>query len=78
MLEYAKLAGYDFVRLDCEHILYDYSTLGEMLRLGRALNIDVQLRLADPAQAGPLLDMGATALMFPHVSSAWRPNGLWS
>ena len=70
VLEYAKLAGYDFVRLDCEHILYDYSTLGEMLRLGRALNIDVQLRLADPAQAGPLLDMGATALMFPHVSSA--------
>ena len=34
------------------------------------MNIDVQLRLADPAQAGPLLDMGATALMFPHVSSA--------
>lgn len=70
VLEMAARAGYDFVRIDCEHMLFDYACLTEMIRTAKLLGLPLQLRVTDLRQASALLDMGADALMIPHVRSA--------
>lgn len=70
VLEMAARAGYDFVRLDCEHMLFDYSCLTEMIRTAKLLGLPIQLRVTDLRQASALLDFGADALMIPHVRNA--------
>lgn len=75
LLEIAKAAGYDFVRLDCEHILFDAKTISEMLRVGQLLDLDVQVRVPDLTHVTALLDNGASGIMVPHVESredAWN------
>lgn len=69
LLEIAKAAGYDFVRLDCEHILFDDRTVSEMLRIGRLLDLDVQVRVPDLTRVTALLDNGAQGIMAPHIES---------
>ena len=69
ILEIAKAAGFDFVRLDCEHILFDEKTLCEMLRMGQLLELDVQVRVPDLSRVTALLDMGASGIMVPHVET---------
>lgn len=70
VLEMAARAGYDFVRIDCEHMLFDYACLSEMIRTAKLLRLPLQLRVTDLRQASALLDMGADALMIPHVRNA--------
>lgn len=70
ILEMASRAGYDFVRIDCEHMLFDYACLSEMIRTAKLLRLPLQLRVTDLRQASALLDMGADALMIPHVRNA--------
>jgi len=70
VLEIAARAGYDFVRIDCEHMLFDYACLTEMIRTAKLLGLPLQLRVTDLRQASALLDMGADALMIPHVRNA--------
>lgn len=69
IIEMAAYAGYDFVRVDCEHMLFDNATLSEMIRTAKLLEIPLQLRVTNLAQASAFLDCGATALMIPHVRS---------
>ena len=67
VVEMAAYAGYDFVRVDCEHMLFDNATLAEMIRTAKLLGIPLQLRVTNLSQASAFLDCGASALMLPHV-----------
>lgn len=69
IVEMAARAGYDFVRIDCEHMLFDNMTLMNMIRTARLLDLPVQVRAANLGQAAALLDLGVSGLMIPHVSS---------
>lgn len=70
IIEMAARAGYDFVRIDCEHMLFSDDVLKNMIRTARLLNMPVQVRVADLGKATALLDLGVSGLMLPHVSSA--------
>jgi 2-keto-3-deoxy-L-rhamnonate aldolase RhmA len=69
ILECAKQAGYDFVRLDCEHILFDKTTITTMLREARLLELPLQIRVPSLTDVTALLDMGAIGIMVPHLES---------
>ncbi len=69
LLEIAKAARYDFVRLDCEHILFENRIVSEMLRIGQLLDLDVQVRVPDITGVAALLDNGAQGIMVPHIES---------
>ncbi|MCD8125674.1 MAG: aldolase/citrate lyase family protein [Lachnospiraceae bacterium] len=68
-VEMAARAGYDFVRIDCEHVLFDATTLMNMIRTARLLELPVQVRVSGLYQAGALLDMGVSGLMVPHIGN---------
>ncbi len=67
--ELAKLAGYDFIRLDCEHSLMDASELRAVLTAARLTNIPCQVRVADLSGITPLLNLEPAGIMIPHVGS---------
>lgn len=69
ILEIAAQAGIHFVRLDCEHILFNPETIARMLQVGRLLGLDVQVRVPSLNNVTALLDMGASAIMVPHIES---------
>ena len=69
IVEMAARAGYDFIRIDCEHMLFDNGTLMDMIRAARLLDLPVQLRVPDLSNASALLDLGASGLMVPHTAS---------
>lgn len=69
ILEIAAQAGIHFVRLDCEHILFNPETVARMLQVGRLLGLDVQVRVPSLENVTALLDMGASAIIVPHVES---------
>lgn len=70
MIEMAHCAGYDFVRIDCEHILFDHMTLVNMFRTARLLGMPCQIRVDSLDRVTSLLSLEAGAIMVPHVESA--------
>lgn len=69
MIEMAHYAGYDFVRIDCEHILYDHSVLVNMLRTARLLGMPCQVRVEGLSRVTALLSLEASAIMMPHIEN---------
>lgn len=71
-VEIAALAGLDAVVLDAEHAPFSASALDTTLLVCRAAGIAGIVRVPDarPATIGAVLDMGATGVLVPHVSSA--------
>ena len=69
VIEMAAKAGYDFVRLDFEHMLFDYRTAADMIRTARLLDMPLQIRVPDLAHASALLDLGVHGIMVPHTYS---------
>jgi len=69
LLEMAAYAGFDFIRIDCEHELYDNFTLDSMIRTASLLNIPSFIRLATMEDIPRFLDLGATGVMVPGVCS---------
>lgn len=76
VIEMAARAGYDFVRIDCEHMLFGNDSLMEMIRTARLLGMPVQARITSIEQASALLDFGVSALMFPHVSTPEKAQAI--
>lgn len=69
VIEIAVVAGYDFVRLDCEHMLFPHHIVTEMIRTARLLEIPIQIRLDSLDHVESLMDLGVSAIMIPHVGS---------
>lgn len=68
-IEMAAAAGYDFVRIDREHILFDNAALRNMFDRARLLNIACQIRVNALEDINCYLSLGASAIMVPHVES---------
>ena len=67
VVELAALAGYDFIRIDCEHAMMSASELRTMLQTARLLGIPCQVRVPDLASITPLLGQEPAGIMLPHV-----------
>ncbi len=72
LVEIAALASLDFVLLDAEHAPFTVRDLDVAMLAGRAAQLDVLVRIpfAAPAWIQQALDLGASGIVVPHVSSA--------
>ena len=70
VIEMAKASGYDFARLDAEHIRFDPAILREMFRTARLMDFPLQIRLGGLENIGTILAMEPSAIMVPHVETA--------
>lgn len=70
VVELAALAGYDFIRIDCEHAMMDASELRTMLQTARLLGIPCQVRVPDLASITPLLGQEPAGIMLPQIGRA--------
>lgn len=82
MIKMAADAGFDFVMLDFEHGDFNFQTVADLALLGRALNLDVMVRVAELSRAfvSRALDCGVTGVMAPMVESVQQAQQLvqWS
>lgn len=72
IVETAKQAGFDFIRIDNEHVLFDYSNLAELIRTATLLDMPVQVRVSNLYDITKLLDFGATGIVVPDVNTIER------
>jgi 4-hydroxy-2-oxoheptanedioate aldolase len=76
IVEYAALAGFDFVNLDLEHHLYSVESVCELIRAADSCGVAVTARIADKGKILPLLDFGLVGVAIPHVRSAAQAREL--
>lgn len=69
IVELAKGAGYDFVRLDCEHALMSLSEIRELLSAARRVGMPCQIRIAPELPLTALLGQEPAGIMAPHIES---------
>jgi 2-keto-3-deoxy-L-rhamnonate aldolase RhmA len=71
-IELLGQTGLDYLVIDAEHAPFSVSQLDSCLLAARAAGIAALVRVADdqPSTVLKVLDMGATGVMLPHVSSA--------
>lgn len=72
LVEMAKWAGFDFIRLDNEHILYSPHQLKEMIRTAILCDIPCQVRVNDIEDITKVLDAGATGIVVPDCNTVER------
>jgi 4-hydroxy-2-oxoheptanedioate aldolase len=70
MIEAIGQAGMDFIILDLEHGPNDIANLADLIRAAEASGMAAVVRPQRLDQVGRALDLGATAVQMPHVSSA--------
>lgn len=74
IVEAAKAGGFDFIRIDNEHVLYDYSQIKELIRVAILLDMPCQVRVADLTDITRMLDAGATGIVVPDVNTVERAH----
>ncbi len=76
--EILGLIGFDFVVIDMEHAAIDIGALDQMVLAARASNIAAIVRVAEasPGTILSALDLGASGILVPHVSSAERARAM--
>lgn len=67
----AKNAGLDFLFYDCEHGMYSYETIHDLILMGNAVGIPSFVRVPQLARGdvSRALDCGATAVMVPMIET---------
>lgn len=67
----AKNAGLDFLFYDCEHGMYTYETLHNLILMGNAVGISSFVRVPQLARGdvSRALDCGATGVMVPMIEN---------
>lgn len=70
--EFAAAAGPDYICIDCQHGLVDYSALVPMLQVLSRFSTTAVVRVGghDPAMIGKVLDAGAEAVIVPMVEDS--------
>lgn len=68
----ARGSGHDFVRIDCQHAIYDLETIGHIAQTALACGMGcvVRVRGVDDPDVGRLLDAGVNGIVFPDVETA--------
>lgn len=71
MIELICGAGADFLFLEFEHNLRDFSTIAEGLRTAEIYSVPALVRVGERSHnlAERMLDAGAAGIMFPHVTT---------
>lgn len=69
LIEFAAAAGYDFIRIDYEHILFSASELREIIRTASLVGLMSQIRVPDLSEITKLLDMGVNSIVVTDVDS---------
>lgn len=69
IIEMAAYAGFDFVRIDCEHYLYSAETLVSMIGMANAMGLAVHIRVGSVNEITRVLEAGADGVIVPHVST---------
>lgn len=62
-------SGVDYIRIDLEHGIMDYSTVANIIRIATLSGILVQARVCDLSDITRLLDLGVTSIFVPDVES---------
>lgn len=69
LVEMAYNAGFEFIRIDMEHILFGYDKVAELIRTARLLGMETQVRISNVSDITKFLDQGATGIMCPDVET---------
>lgn len=69
LIEFAKMAGYDFIRIDYEHILFSASELRNLIRTAKLVGLMVQIRVPNMGEITKLLDMGVDSIVVTDVNT---------
>jgi 4-hydroxy-2-oxoheptanedioate aldolase len=76
LVELAGMVGLDFVVIDTEHGPGDQLALAHHLNAAAANGLATVVRIGQPAQVLRVLDLGADAILAPHVSSVAQAREL--
>jgi len=76
VIEMAAYAGFDFVRIDMEHMLFDYTAVAGLIRTSNILDLPVQVRISSISDITKLLDHGASGIVVPDVNSVTKAREL--
>jgi 2-keto-3-deoxy-L-rhamnonate aldolase RhmA len=71
-IELAKKAGFDFVRLDCEYMPYDFSKVAEMIRTANNVGLLIMVRVARLEDLDMILNFGADGIVVPDCNTVER------
>src|SRR5687767_3161374 len=68
----AKTTGHDFILMDAQHAGLNIETIGHIAQAALGIGISplVRVRSCDDPQTQVILDIGATGIVFPDVSTA--------
>lgn len=71
-VEVAGLSGFDFVILDYEHGVTEFSQLSNLIRAAKIHNTDALIRVSgiNESEIGKALDIGASGIQVPQVKSS--------
>ena len=68
--EMAAFAGFDYMRMDCEHTLSGSDTLRNLMRIADAAGIPTLVRISTLNDITKLLDFGAKGILAPNIHTA--------
>lgn len=69
-VEAVSMAGYDFIRIDCEHGLLGKGEVRELIRTANLLELPVFVRVSGLSEIPAVLDAGADGVIVPDIDSA--------
>lgn len=67
IVELAAYAGFDYIRIDCEHSMMNIQTVASMVRAADASGLAVQVRVASTDDITRLLDFGVQGIVVPDI-----------
>ena len=72
IIELAKTAGFDFVRVDNEYIPFDYGKICEMIRTANLLDLPILVRISRMEDITSLVSFGVNGIVVPDCDSVER------
>ena len=69
MVELVAYAGFDFIRIDCEHMLFDGSMIANLIRTANAVDLPVMVRINSLDDITRILDYGASGFVIPDIKT---------
>ena len=72
VIEMAKWAGFDYIRIDNEYIPFDPAKLAELIRTANLLEIPVHVRISRMEDIVSLLSCGANGIIVPDCNTIER------
>lgn len=72
VVEMAKEAGFDYVRIDNEYIPFDYGKITELIRTANNLDMPVFVRVSKMEDITPLIAFGVDGIIVPDCNTVER------